>query len=79
MVFAPHWLVPSAALRSTCSQSQLPRYDLRVLFDKAHGEFSVNVQAISRVRRVYLPVSAVPFFDMPLIGREPTEDFSLGT
>ncbi|KAI0293137.1 glycoside hydrolase family 5 protein [Multifurca ochricompacta] len=23
-------------------------YDLRVLFDKAHGEFSVNVQAISR-------------------------------
>lgn len=28
------------------------RYDLRVLFEKAHGEFSVNVQAISRVRRI---------------------------
>ena len=28
------------------------RYDLRVLFEKAHGEFSVNVQAISRVRHV---------------------------
>jgi hypothetical protein len=31
------------------------RYDLRVLFDKAHGEFSVNVQALSRVRRICFP------------------------
>jgi hypothetical protein len=30
-----------------------------VLFDKAHGEFSANVQALSRVRHVLLTVSAV--------------------
>ena len=37
------------------------RYDLRVLFDKAHGEFSVNVQALSRVCCVLLPDSAAMF------------------
>ena len=37
------------------------RYDLRVLFDKAHGEFSANVQALSRVCHVLFIVSAVPF------------------
>ena len=30
----------------------LIRYDLRVLFEKAYSEFSVNVQALSRVCRV---------------------------
>jgi hypothetical protein len=44
-------------LRYYCrySLSVSTRYDLRVLFDKAHGEFSVNVQAISRVRRICFP------------------------
>ena len=51
MVFAPHWLVlclPYAVLILTGVFAVI-RYDLRVLFEKAHGEFSVNVQAISRV------------------------------
>ena len=54
------------------------RYDLRVLFEKAHGEFSVNVQALSRVRRIYFRVPAVMFLT-PLIGRESSEGFPLGS
>ena len=54
MVFAPHWLayfLPSEVLSSL---RVLIRYDLRVLFEKAHGEFSVNVQALSRVCHIAL-------------------------
>jgi hypothetical protein len=55
------------------------RYDLRVLFEKAHGEFSVNVQALSRVRRLCFPFCR-NVFDLPLIGREESsEDFPLGS
>lgn len=54
------------------------RYDLRVLFDKAHGEFSVNVQALSRVRRICFR-SCRNISDIPLLGRESSEDFPLGS
>lgn len=37
------------------SLSVSTRYDLHALFEKAHGEISVNVQAISRVRRICFP------------------------
>jgi hypothetical protein len=52
-------LVSTLCYFSWYSLSVSTRYDLRVLFDKAHGEFSANVQALSRVRHVLLTVSAV--------------------
>ena len=55
----------------------LTRYDLRVLFNKAHGEFSVNVQAISRVCHVSLWFCHTILM-MLLIGCEPSQDFPLG-
>ena len=54
-------LVSTLCCFSRYTLSVSTRYDLRVLFDKAHGEFSANVQALSRVRRIFLPVSAVRF------------------
>jgi predicted TIM-barrel fold metal-dependent hydrolase len=54
------------------------RYDLRVLFDKAHGEFSVNVQALARVRFPILFICAVDVLRKPRQGANPIKDVPLG-
>jgi hypothetical protein len=52
------------------------RYDLNALFAKAFGDFTVNVQGLSRVGRTSVPL--LHACQRPYIGCVLLEDFLLG-
>lgn len=73
-------LVSAICYFTQYSLSAPTRYDLRVLFEKAHGEFSVNVQALSRVRCIYFPFPVTFLtYCTTNIGHESSEALPLGS
>ena len=58
MVYAPHWYVLLHAGRSKQLTCLPGRYDLNALFTKSFGDFTVNVQGLSRVCQDCLSVGS---------------------